>query len=87
MAKRRKRTKRRTAKRKTRAKKKVRRTVGRKRKGRKKSQMHQTMVKRHNPSLDRKRKAKKPGKRVSKSGKVYYEYRINRSDMSRREKY
>jgi hypothetical protein len=26
-------------------------------------------------------KSKKPGKRISKQGKVYYEYRRNRSDM------
>lgn len=30
--------------------------------------------------LDRKHKAKKPGKRKSKSGKTYYESRVNRSD-------
>lgn len=29
---------------------------------------------------DYKRKAKAPGKRKSKSGKTYYEYRANRSD-------
>jgi hypothetical protein len=34
---------------------------------------------------DRARKAKLPGKRISKNGKVYYEYRKNRSDaMGRR---
>ena len=26
-------------------------------------------------------KAKKPGKRISKTGRVYYEYRANRSDI------
>jgi hypothetical protein len=31
--------------------------------------------------LDKKRKAKLPGKRVSKSGKIYYETRRNRSDI------
>jgi len=31
--------------------------------------------------LDRMRKAKPPGKRVSKRGKVYYETRRNRSDV------
>jgi hypothetical protein len=30
---------------------------------------------------DRTRKALPPGKRLSKSGKVYYEYRKNRSDI------
>jgi len=33
---------------------------------------------------DKKRVAKHPGKRVSKSGKVYYERRVNRSDRNRR---
>jgi hypothetical protein len=33
--------------------------------------------------LDRKRKALPPGKRMSKSGKIYYEYRRNRSDLRR----
>jgi len=32
-------------------------------------------------SRDRARKALPPGKRISKSGKVYYEYRRNRSDL------
>ena len=31
-------------------------------------------------SKDRKRKAMPPGMRISKTGKVYYEYRKNRSD-------
>jgi len=31
--------------------------------------------------LDRKRKALPPGKRRSRNGKVYYEYRKNRSDV------
>jgi len=30
--------------------------------------------------IDAKRKALAPGKRISSSGKVYYEYRKNRSD-------
>ena len=30
---------------------------------------------------DAKRKALRPGKRRSKSGKIYYEYRKNRSDV------
>lgn len=33
-----------------------------------------------NVSADKKRKAKKPGKRKSASGRVYYEYRKNRTD-------
>ncbi len=32
-------------------------------------------------SIDKERKAMKPGKRISKSGKIYYEYRKNRSDL------
>jgi len=36
-----------------------------------------------NAYLDSKRRALKPGKRISKSGKVYYEYRANRSDLGR----
>jgi len=45
-------------------------------------------VKRHqtgrskNISRDKKLKALPPGKRISASGKVYYEYRQNRSDLS-----
>lgn len=31
---------------------------------------------------DKKRKAKLPGKRKSKKGKTYYEYRSNRSDAN-----
>jgi hypothetical protein len=31
--------------------------------------------------LDAQRKSKKPGKRISKKHKRYYEYRKNRSDM------
>lgn len=31
--------------------------------------------------IDEKRTALPPGKRISKYGKVYYEYRKNRSDM------
>jgi hypothetical protein len=38
--------------------------------------------KRKSVRLDRKRKAKKPGKRVSKkTGRVYWETRRNRSDL------
>ena len=32
-------------------------------------------------SIDKKRQALKPGKRISKSGNIYYENRKNRSDM------
>lgn len=32
---------------------------------------------------DKRRRAKKPGRRVSASGKVYYESRRNRSDIGR----
>ena len=32
-------------------------------------------------SLDKARKALPPGKRISKTGNIYYEYRANRSDM------
>jgi len=31
--------------------------------------------------IDKKRSALSPGKRISKSGKIYYEKRINRSDL------
>jgi len=31
--------------------------------------------------IDKMRKALKPGKRISKSGKIYYESRKNRSDL------
>ena len=31
-------------------------------------------------SIDKKRKALTPGKRISSSGNIYYEYRKNRSD-------
>ena len=32
-------------------------------------------------SIDKKRKALPPGKRISKTGKIYWEMRANRSDM------
>ncbi len=35
---------------------------------------------RHNRKLDRIHKSLPPGKRLSKNGKVYYEYRVNRTD-------
>jgi len=37
----------------------------------------------YSSAADKKIKAKKPGKRVSKSGKVYYENRKNRSDINK----
>ena len=40
----------------------------------------QTAVKNANKTLDNKRTAKKPGKRISKNGNIYYENRVNRSD-------
>jgi len=36
-----------------------------------------------NKARDKKRKALKPGKRISKTGNVYYEYRKNRSDLGK----
>ena len=36
--------------------------------------------------LDKKRTAKVPGKRKSKSGKIYYEYRENRTDKNPKKK-
>jgi len=37
--------------------------------------------KRKSISLDKKRKAAAPGKRRSRSGRIYYEYRRNRTDL------
>lgn len=37
-------------------------------------------------SSDKKRPAKRPGKRVSASGNVYYERRKNRSDRSKKKR-
>ena len=37
-----------------------------------------------NESIDAKRKAKFPGKRVTASGKVYYERRANRADVNKK---
>ena len=39
-----------------------------------------------NALKDMRKKALAPGKRISKSGKVYYEYRANRSDIGGRKK-
>ena len=39
---------------------------------------------RYDLSVDKRRMALKPGKRISKNGKVYYESRQNRSDVSKR---
>jgi hypothetical protein len=41
---------------------------------------------RSNTAMDAKRKAKKPGKRLSAAGKTYYEYRANRTDLKPRKK-
>lgn len=49
--------------------------------------LRQTPVKNHNPAKDKIFKALKPGKRVSKTGNIYYEYRINRSDINPRKRY
>ena len=37
-----------------------------------------------NPYWDERYSAKFPGRRVSKNGNVYYEYRMNRSDLSKK---
>lgn len=37
-----------------------------------------------NALKDLRKKALAPGKRISKSGKIYYEYRANRSDINGR---
>ena len=37
-----------------------------------------------NKRIDKRYSAKKPGKRISKNGNVYYEYRRNRSDLDRK---
>lgn len=39
--------------------------------------------KKYDKAKDKKLIAKKPGKRISKKGKVYYEYRVNRSDINK----
>jgi len=49
---------------------------------RRKKKLHQTG--KTTPWLDVMLSAKKPGKRRSKRGKIYYEYRKNRSDMPNR---
>jgi hypothetical protein len=38
-----------------------------------------------NLKKDRQRHALAPGKRISRSGRIYYEYRKNRSDLRKRE--
>lgn len=61
----------------------VRKTV--KRTVRRKTPMpKQVMVKGWSKSKDKMVVAKKCGRRVSKSGKVYYEYRVNRSDLNKK---
>jgi len=49
-----------------------------------KTGLRQTKVRGSSITRDAARKAKKPGKRKSKSGRTYYERRENRSDMSRK---
>lgn len=44
----------------------------------------QIMVKGWSKNKDKMLVAKKVGKRKSKSGKTYYEYRVNRSDKNRK---
>jgi len=44
------------------------------------TQSHQ--IGKTNSFRDKKRKALPPGKRISKKGKVYYEYRKNRTDLT-----
>lgn len=39
-------------------------------------------VKGSSVKADNRKKALKPGKRISKKGKVYYEYRRNRADLT-----
>ena len=39
-----------------------------------------------NLKWDKRYKAMKPGKRISKKGNIYWEYRINRSDINPRRK-
>lgn len=39
-------------------------------------------VKGHDRTLDKLQRAKKPGKRRSKAGNIYYEYRENRADAN-----
>jgi hypothetical protein len=66
--------------------KSAKKTVKKKRKLRKprvlKAVDYQT-GKRASLKLDRKRKALPPGKRISRTGKVYWETRRNRSDLRR----
>lgn len=50
----------------------------------KKKTYHQTG--KSNRTRDKKRKAKKPGWRKSKSGKKYFENRRNRSDKNRKKR-
>ena len=37
-----------------------------------------------NVSKDIRKKAMRPGKRISKNGKIYYEYRKNRTDLKKK---
>lgn len=51
-----------------------------------KSKRRYTKGSKSNTAADRKRTALQPGKRRSKSGRVYFEYRKNRSDVNGRRK-
>jgi len=62
------------------SKKRGRKSTKRKRGRTVKVKRHQT-GRSKNLSRDKKLKALPPGKRISASGKVYYEYRQNRSDL------
>jgi len=44
---------------------------------------HKKHVEHYNPLIDLMFQAKKPGKRRSESGNIYYEYRRNRSDKGK----
>lgn len=59
-------------------KRKAKGTVAARAKGRTKGRSSRAV------SQDYERKAKAPGKRTSKSGKTYYESRVNRSDAKRK---
>jgi len=50
----------------------------------KRAKAHKRRITITNRQRDKKRIALNPGKRISKNGKTYYEYRKNRSDLNRR---
>lgn len=51
-----------------------------------KRSIHQKSVKKHDISKDKQRIALPPGKRRSKSGKIYTEHRTNRTDKNPKKK-